>query len=71
MNTRKQYIGDSVYAQFDGWNIILTTEDGRDVSNTIVLEPEIYHALLKYVEAIKKSNREEALRLEKENPLPK
>lgn len=40
---KKTYLGDSVYAQFDGDTIILTTENGdeSDPSNTICLEPAV------------------------------
>lgn len=38
---RKVYIGDSVYAEFDGFGVILTTENGYGPSNTIVLEPKM------------------------------
>lgn len=44
----KVYLGDSVYAQPDGFSIILTTENGFGASNTIVLEPEVLEALIKY-----------------------
>jgi hypothetical protein len=49
---RKQYIGDSVYADFDGEYLILTTENGYadDPRNRICLDPSVYDALLKYVE---------------------
>lgn len=45
MLLRKEYIGDSVYAEFNGWGVTLTTENGRGPSNTIVLEPEVLRAL--------------------------
>lgn len=53
MNT-KQYIGDSVYAKFDGGVLELTTENGlpTDPSNTIILEREVFESLVKYVERI-------------------
>lgn len=46
----KVYLGDSVYAEFDGYAIILTTENGlpSDPSNTIILEPEILERLTEY-----------------------
>ena len=46
----KQYIGDSVYAEFDGYGIILTTENGLpfDPSNRIIIEPEVLNALFRY-----------------------
>lgn len=45
---RKRYIGDGVYAEFDGYSIVLTTENGISVTNRIVLEPEVYEALTTY-----------------------
>lgn len=44
----KEYLGDSVYAQFDGYHIVLTTENGYEATNTIALEPAVYHALIHY-----------------------
>ena len=44
---QKEYIGDSVYVDQDlGGRFILTTENGFGPSNTIVLEPEVFEALL-------------------------
>ena len=45
--TKKTYLGDSVYAEFDGFGIWLTTENGLpgDPSNRIFLESEVLHAL--------------------------
>lgn len=48
----KEYIGDSVYADFDGYAFVLTTENGIGPSNTIVLEPQIMEALKEYVKRI-------------------
>lgn len=50
----KVYLGDSVYAAFDGFGIVLTTENGYGASNTIVLEPEVYAALTAFVAAVPK-----------------
>jgi hypothetical protein len=44
----KQYLGDSVYADFDGNYITLTTENGYGPSNTIHLEPSVFDALNRY-----------------------
>lgn len=41
----KDYLGDSVYAEFDGYAIVLTTDNGMGASNTIVMEPEVLRAL--------------------------
>lgn len=42
----KIYLGDSVYASFDGYMVTLTTENGYGPSNTIHLEPEIIQRLI-------------------------
>ena len=46
----KEYIGDSVYAEFDGYHIILTTNNGYpdDPRNTIALEPSVLRTLNNY-----------------------
>lgn len=44
------YLGDSVYADRDDFGaLILTTENGIEASNTIILEPEVIRALLHYL----------------------
>lgn len=45
MNPEKVYLGDNVYLRRDGWDLILTTENGIYVTNRIVLEPEVLAAL--------------------------
>lgn len=54
----KSYIGDGVYVEHDGYGLVLTTENGIEVTNSIVLEPEVYGALLKYVERLREAERE-------------
>lgn len=48
---RERYLGDAVYASFDGYHIWLRTGDGND--QRIALEPSVYDALLKYVDDLK------------------
>lgn len=46
------YIGDAVYAQYDRYNrLVLTTGSHREeeAENVIVLEPEVWNELLRYV----------------------
>ncbi len=52
----KIYVGDSVYAEFDGTHIALTTENGltTDPSNTIFLDQNTMEALFNFVERIKR-----------------
>jgi len=45
----KVYLGDGAYAEFDGYNVIVTTSDGIITSNKIFLEPEVSSALFKYI----------------------
>lgn len=41
----KQYLGDAVYVQEAGENVVLTTEDGISETNTIILEPAVLQSL--------------------------
>ena len=43
------YLGDAVYATFDGYQIWLHTSNGIEVTNSIALEPAVYDALVRYV----------------------
>lgn len=56
---QKEYIGDSVYAE---WNeigeLVLTTENGMGVSNTIYLEPETLEALCSYIDRARTKAKE-------------
>ena len=52
---KKEYLGDSVYAQWYLGGIWLTTENGMGPSNSIYLEPEVYEALLRFYD---RSNQE-------------
>jgi hypothetical protein len=49
----KQYLGDGAYVDFDGFALILTAENGISATDTIVLEPSVYAALLDYVAVLK------------------
>lgn len=47
----KHYIGDGVYVEYDSntYSIILTTENGYEVTNKIVLEAEVLSNLEEFV----------------------
>ena len=52
----KDYLGDSVYAaESEFGELILTTENGISATNTIILEPQVIAALLRYLERLKAS----------------
>lgn len=44
----KTYLGDGVYVDFDGV-VILTAENGVEVTSKIYLEPEVIRALFDFV----------------------
>lgn len=50
--SRKAYLGDSVYADFDEHSIVLTTENGVEATNTIYLEPQVVENLTDFIESI-------------------
>ncbi len=46
-DTYDVYLGDGVYASFDGYHIWLDLR-GQDNSTRIALEPRVFEALLRY-----------------------
>ena len=50
MQPMKQYLGDGVYVVWDGQTFTLTSEDGIQVTNRIVLEPQVLDALFSYLQ---------------------
>lgn len=60
----KQYLGDEVYVEFDDryYEVTLTTENGIEITNTIVLEAEVLNNLnedLKRMFAMNQMSRKE------------
>jgi hypothetical protein len=47
------YLGDAVYADYDGYHIVLTTEDGISTTNTIFLDEGVTNSLLSYIKQLK------------------
>lgn len=53
-----RYIGDGVYASFDGYHIILDLR-AQDITTRIALEPEVLTGLMRYradVEALREAS---------------
>lgn len=46
------YLGDAVYASFDGYHLWLNTSDGIQTLDRIALEPRVYKALVQYAQTI-------------------
>lgn len=44
------YLGDSVYAMFDGGYIMLSTNNGMGPENIIYLEDQVVQSLIKFIE---------------------
>jgi hypothetical protein len=47
MKNGKVYLGDGVYASWDGYHIVLTTEN-IETTNTIYLDSFVIKALIEY-----------------------
>jgi len=46
----KRYLGDGVYVSYDGYHIVLTTEDGVSVQNTVYLDSDVMVAFKNYID---------------------
>ena len=54
---KKVYLGDAVFARYDGFSVWLTTENGIEATNTICIDPEVAQALIDYIELIREANK--------------
>lgn len=57
LSTYDKYIGDGIYASYDGYHIILDLR-GQDDTTRIVLEPSVFNALIAYREWLIDQHRE-------------
>ncbi len=62
-NVPASYLGDGVYAIFDGFGIWLHTNDHKHPTDKIYLEPEVLKELIRFEE---ESKTEEIIKLCKE-----
>jgi hypothetical protein len=46
--SNKTYLGDGAYAEFDGYQLCVTAENGVEVTNTVYLDPSVLMALLRF-----------------------
>ena len=70
--SNRAYLGDSVYAEFDGYHVVLTTNNGYpdDPRNVIALEPAVYSSLLRFVGHVTRSPGDDIARaIEQEGDL--
>lgn len=54
---RKTYLGDGVYAEVDGFNIWLYTDNGIEKSDRIALEPAVLSALNDFATHIRTASK--------------
>lgn len=47
------YLGDGLYASYDGWQVELYASNGRDKTNHVYLEPAVLAEFLDYLERLK------------------
>ena len=50
LRNNMKYLGDSVYAKYDGKELQLYLSNDGDVHNLIIMEPEVVKELLKYLD---------------------
>ena len=55
----KRYLGDGLYAEFDGYQIILSTERETGMKHWVALESSVMHALNQYVQYIREETSKE------------
>jgi hypothetical protein len=58
--TKKVYLGDAVYVEYDGYGLVLTTEDGIRATNTIYLEPEVCQAFSQFIHSLRAPDEHDA-----------
>ena len=51
----KSYLSDGAYVEFDGFYIMLTTENGIETTNRIGLDEDGWVALRTYVDTLRKA----------------
>lgn len=61
-NVPKRYLGDGCYVALAEGKIVLTTENGVEVTNEIVLEPEVAEAFLEFIYRVKLETDRQARR---------
>jgi hypothetical protein len=50
---KPEYLGDGLYADYDGWQIRLFATNGVTTTNEVYLEPSVLQAFLSFVKTIR------------------
>lgn len=48
MNNRERYLGDGLYASFDGYMVTLSTPRSNGTTHWVALEPTVFAALIRF-----------------------
>lgn len=51
--TPERYLGDGLYASFDGYHVWLRAPQAFGPDHKVALEPEVWAALVAYVQSLK------------------
>jgi hypothetical protein len=51
----KTYLGDGLYADFDGYHVVLTAENGIRATNTVYLDPQVLQAFSEYLKSLREA----------------
>lgn len=49
----RQYLGDGAYADYDGYHVKLTAENGLMATDTVYLNPQVMRALTRYWDSVR------------------
>ena len=58
MSKNSVYLGDGVYAEFDGHGIWLRANDYENPTDKIYIEPSVWFALLAFVDGLSEKTQE-------------
>ena len=59
MENNDAYLGDGLYARFDGYQFELYTHDGYSKTTSVFLEPQVYFAFKNFADKIFEHKTEE------------
>jgi hypothetical protein len=57
LGNEAQYIGDGLYASFDGYHIWIRSCNGVEILNEVALEPHVFDHLVEYRSYIQEKTR--------------
>ena len=52
-NNIKEYLGDSVYVEYDGYEIALYLDNGYGPHDIMILEPQVLKSLENFIQKVK------------------